>query len=71
MSHRSKKPSTKAVHTRGVEGGEVQRGDDVNPEIRRPLMKVGNRLGAANAYMIILTMIGFAVAEAFLSILCG
>ena len=39
----------------------------VSPEIRRPLMNAGN-LGAANAYVIILTMIGFAIAEVFLLI---
>ena len=38
------------------------------PEIRRPLMKVGNYLGAANAYLIILTMFAFAIAEVFLLI---
>jgi hypothetical protein len=32
-------------------------------------MKVGYHLGAANAYVIIFTMIAFAVAEAFLCIL--
>ena len=42
----------------------------VSPEIRRPLMNVvGNYLGAANAYVIILMMIAFAIAEAFVSIL--
>ena len=41
----------------------------VNPEIRRPLMNVGNYLGAANAYLIILTMIAFAVAEVVVLIL--
>ena len=40
----------------------------VSPEIRRPLMNAGNYLGAANAYVIILTMIGFAIAEVFLLI---
>ena len=39
----------------------------VHPEIRGPLMTVGNYLGAANA-LIILTMIGFAIAEVFLLI---
>ena len=32
-------------------------------------MAVGNYVGAANAYVIILTMIAFAIAEVFLSIL--
>ena len=32
-------------------------------------MKVGYHLGAANAYLIILTMIALAVAEVFVSIL--
>ena len=42
----------------------------VHPEVRRPLMTVGNYLGAANAYVIILMMmIAFAIAEVFLSIL--
>ena len=41
----------------------------VNPEIRRPLMTVGNYLGAANAYVLILLMIAFAIAEVFLRIL--
>ena len=41
----------------------------VHPEIREPLMAVGNYVGAANAYMIILTMIAFAIAEVSLSIL--
>ena len=40
----------------------------VHPEIRGPLMTVGNYLGAANAYVIILTMIAFAIAEVFLLI---
>ena len=40
----------------------------VHPEIPGPLMTVGNYLGAANAYLIILTMIAFAVAEVFLLI---
>jgi hypothetical protein len=39
-----------------------------HPEILEPLMTVGNYLGTANAYLIILTMIAFAVAEAFLLI---
>ena len=41
----------------------------VPPEIHGPLMTVGNYLGAANAYVIILTMIAFAVAEVLLLIL--
>ena len=41
----------------------------VHPEIRKPLVSVGNYVGAANAYVIILTMIAFAIAEVFLSIL--
>ena len=40
----------------------------VSPEIRGPLMTVGNYLGTANAYLIILTMIAFALAEVFLLI---
>ena len=40
----------------------------VHPEIRGPLMTVGNYLGAANAYVIIFTMIAFAIAEVFLLI---
>ena len=40
-----------------------------HPEIRGPLMAVGDYVGAANAYVIILTMIVFAIAEVFLSIL--
>jgi hypothetical protein len=40
----------------------------VSPEIRGPLMTVGNYLGTANAYLIILTMIAFAIAEVFLLI---
>ena len=40
----------------------------VHPEIRGPLMTVGNYLGAANAYLIILTMIGFAIVEVLLLI---
>ena len=40
----------------------------VSPEIRGPLMTAGNFLGAANAYVIILTMIAFVVAEVFLLI---
>ena len=41
----------------------------VNSAIRRPLVNVGNYLGAANAYVIILMMIAFAIAEVFVSIL--
>ena len=41
----------------------------VSQEIRKPLVNVGNYLGAANAYVIILMMIAFAIAEAFVSIL--
>ena len=37
-------------------------------EIRRPLTNVGNSIGATIAYVIILTMIGFAIAEVFLHI---
>lgn len=40
----------------------------VHPVIRGPLMTVGSYLGAANAYVIILTMIAFAIAEVFLLI---
>ena len=40
----------------------------VHPEIRGPLMTVGNYVGAANAYVIILMMIAFAIAEVFLLI---
>jgi hypothetical protein len=40
----------------------------VHPEIRGPLMTVGNYLGTANAYLIILTMIAFAITEVFLLI---
>ena len=43
----------------------------LNPEIRRPLTTVGNYIGAATAYVIILTMIGFAIAEVVLRILRG
>jgi hypothetical protein len=39
----------------------------VHPEIRGPLMTVGNYLGAANAYFI-MTVVAFAVAEVFLLI---
>ena len=41
----------------------------VNLEIRRPLMDVGNYLGSASAYVLILLMIAFAIAEVFLGIL--
>ena len=37
-----------------------------NWKIRGPLMAVGNYVGAANAYVIILTMIAFAIAEVFI-----
>ena len=40
----------------------------LNPEIS-PLTTVGNYIGAATAYVIILTMIGFAIAEVVLRIL--
>ena len=40
----------------------------VNPEIRGRLLNAGTYLGAANAYVIILTMLAFAIAEAFLLI---
>ena len=42
----------------------------LNPEIR-PLTTVGSYIGAATAYVIILTMIGFAIAEVVLQILRG
>ena len=42
----------------------------LNPEIS-PLTTVGNYIGAATAYVIILTMIGFAIAEVVLRILRG
>jgi hypothetical protein len=39
----------------------------VNPEIRRPL-NVGNYLGSASAYVLVLLMIASAIAEIFLRI---
>ena len=38
----------------------------VHPEIRGPLMTVGDYLGAVSAYVIIFMVIGFAIAEVFL-----
>jgi len=77
-SGKSGAPSARPTITFGMifayqvgRGGEVQREAHmhVHPEIRGPLMTVGNYLGAANAYVIILTMIAFAIAEVSLSIL--
>jgi predicted metal-dependent RNase len=41
----------------------------VSPDIREPLMNAGAYLGTANAYVIILTMLAFAIAEVFLLIM--
>jgi hypothetical protein len=57
------------VSKAGKFSGEAQM--RVNPEIRRPLMNVGNYLGFASAYVLILLMIAFAIAEVFLRILRG
>ncbi len=54
------------VLKRGTVCGETHM--HVHPEIRRPLMNAGNYLGAVSAYLIILTMIAFAIAEVFLLI---
>ena len=41
----------------------------VSPATRRSLVNIGDRVGTANAYMIIALMIGAMIAELFVSIL--
>ena len=40
----------------------------VNPATRRSLVNVGDRIGTANAYLIIALMVGAMIAELFVSI---
>ena len=40
----------------------------VSPAARRSLVNFGDRVGTANAYVIIFTMMAFAIAEVFLLI---